>query len=142
MYLQSLDISVFSTFKKHYTDAAEEYLERNGPRNKIKLTASQSRILCTRLTMTAWQRTMKSVDFNVEFKHLGYTWVDNSPVSPRTLPGYTFDPTTIDCPLLQIDEEDGEEMQIEKRAKLAKDHNKRMSTQQNKQTTLNHFCKQ
>ena len=41
MYLQSLDISVFSTFKKHYTDAAEEYLERNGPRNKIKLTASQ-----------------------------------------------------------------------------------------------------
>ncbi|CAF4165065.1 unnamed protein product [Rotaria magnacalcarata] len=35
MYLQSLDISVFSTFKKHYTDAAEEYLERNGHRNKI-----------------------------------------------------------------------------------------------------------
>ncbi|CAM4989709.1 unnamed protein product [Rotaria socialis] len=49
MYLQALDISIFSTFKNHYTDAAEEYIEQNGPRNKIKLTALQSRILCTRL---------------------------------------------------------------------------------------------
>ncbi|CAF5167542.1 unnamed protein product, partial [Rotaria magnacalcarata] len=40
-----------------------------------------------------------------------------------------------------VDEEDDEETQIEKRAKLAEDYNKRMSTQQNKQTALSHFWK-
>ncbi len=72
MYLQSLDISIFSIFKNHYTDAAEEYLEQNGPRNKIKLSASQSRILCTRLTRTAWKRTITTINFKEEFKHIGY----------------------------------------------------------------------
>ncbi len=109
MYLQSLDISIFSIFKNHYTDAAEEYLEQNGPRNKIKLWASQSRILCTRLTMTAWKRTINTINFKEEFKHIGYIWNDNSSISPRTLPGYTFDPSTINLPLLQINEGDDEE---------------------------------
>jgi hypothetical protein len=143
MYLQSLDVSVFSTFKNHYTDAAEEYLEKNGPRSKIKLSASQSRILCTRLTITAWKRTITNVNFKQEFKNIGYIWMDNSPVSPRTLPGYTFDPHTIDYPLLQVDEEDEEEEEkrIETQAKLAQDQNKRISNQTNKQKTLAHFWK-
>jgi hypothetical protein len=112
MYLQSLDISVFSTFKNHYTDAAEEYIEKNGLRSKIKLYASQSRILCTRLTMTAWKRTIATINFKEEFKNIGYIWMDNSLVSPRTLPGYTFDPSTIDYPLLQIDDEHDDELKI------------------------------
>jgi hypothetical protein len=143
MYLQSLDISIFSTFKKHYTDAADEYLEKNGPRSKIKITAAQSRILCTRLTITAWRRTMTSINFKEEFKNIGYTWVDDSCVSPRTLPGYSFDPTTVDFPSSQIDEEDDdeEERQIEIQAKLAENHDKRLSNQNNKQTTLAHFWK-
>ncbi|CAF4111235.1 unnamed protein product, partial [Rotaria magnacalcarata] len=127
---------------KHYTDAAEECIEHNGPRSKIKLTASQSRILCTRLTSTAWQRTIKSVNFYEEFKHIGYTWMSNSPISPRTLPGYTFDPATIDLPLLQIDEDnDNEDRQIEIQAKLAEDNNKGIFTQKNTQTKLSHFWK-
>ncbi|CAF2094931.1 unnamed protein product [Rotaria magnacalcarata] len=140
MYLQSLDISIFSVFKKHYTDAAEEYLEKNGPRSKLKLTASQSRILCTRLTMVAWRRTVKSVNFKEEFKNIGYIWTDNSPVSPRTLPGYTFDPTTIDCPSIEINEEE-EEQEIEMQAKIAENQNKNISNQKNKQATLSHFWK-
>ncbi|CAF1455168.1 unnamed protein product [Rotaria sp. Silwood1] len=50
MYLQVLDVSVFSVFKNHYDAVVEEYIDHNGPRSKIKLTASQSRILCTRFT--------------------------------------------------------------------------------------------
>ena len=50
MYVQILDVSVFSVFKNHYDDVVEEYIDQNGPRSKIKLTASQSRILYTRFT--------------------------------------------------------------------------------------------
>ena len=142
MYLQSLDISIFSTFKNHYTDAAEEYIEQYGPRNKIKLTASQSRILCTRLTMTAWQRTQVSINFKEEFKNIGYIWTDNTPISPRTLSNYTFDPATIDFPLLHVDEsedDDEEQQQIATQAKLAEDQDKELSNQKNKQLKLTHF---
>ncbi len=52
-YLQILDNLVFSTFKAHYFDAAEQFIEKNGPRNQLKLTASQSRIICTHLTWEA-----------------------------------------------------------------------------------------
>ncbi|CAF4642405.1 unnamed protein product, partial [Didymodactylos carnosus] len=55
-YIQLLDVYVFSVFKNHYYDCAEEYLELNGPRAKLKLTSSQKRILCTRLTASAWNR--------------------------------------------------------------------------------------
>ena len=54
MYVQALDVFAFSVFKKHYDDVAEEFIEKNGPRGQLKLTASQSRILCTRLTWSAW----------------------------------------------------------------------------------------
>ena len=96
MYLQVLDISIFSVFKKHYNDAAEEYLDLNAPRSKIELTKSQSRILCTRLTITAWRRTITKVNFKEEFKRIGCIWKDESPVSPRTVSEYKFDSTTVD----------------------------------------------
>ena len=34
MYLQALDVDIFSTFKHHYSEGADEFLEKNGPRNK------------------------------------------------------------------------------------------------------------
>ncbi|CAF1588540.1 unnamed protein product, partial [Didymodactylos carnosus] len=39
-YIQLLDTHVFSAFKNHYYDCAEEFLELNGPRLKLKLSAS------------------------------------------------------------------------------------------------------
>ncbi|CAF2518149.1 unnamed protein product [Rotaria sp. Silwood2] len=32
MYVQVLDVSVFSVFKNHYDDVVEEYVDHNGPR--------------------------------------------------------------------------------------------------------------
>jgi hypothetical protein len=112
MYVQALDVFVFSVFKKHYDDVAEEYIEQNGPRGKLKLTASQSRILCTRLTWSAWLRTLKNIDFEKYFQDLGYIWVDDSSVSPRTMPGYTFDPRSVDYPSSTNDND--EENRIDK----------------------------
>lgn len=97
MYAQILDVSFFSVFKNHYDDVVEEYIDQHGPRSRIKLSASMSRILCTRFTWCAWLRTLKSVDVSKAFRELGYTWIDDSPVSIRTMPGYTFDPTSVDC---------------------------------------------
>lgn len=144
MYLQSLDISIFSTFKNHYTDVAEEYIEQHGSRRKIKLTASQSRILCTQFTMMAWERTKASFNFKEEFENIGYIWTNNKPVSPRTLPNYTFDPSTIDSPLLQLDESDEdnvEQQRIAMQAKLAEDQDKESSNQNKKQSKLTDFWK-
>ncbi|CAF3334647.1 unnamed protein product, partial [Rotaria sp. Silwood2] len=73
MYIQALDAYVFSIFKNHYYDCSEEYIEKAGGRSKIKLTASQSRILCTRLTLAAWNRTLDSIDFKKSFREIGYT---------------------------------------------------------------------
>ncbi|CAF1046128.1 unnamed protein product [Didymodactylos carnosus] len=58
MYVQMLDIYVFSTLKNHYYDAAEEYIEMNAPRASIKLTANQQRILCTRPNLMYTSATM------------------------------------------------------------------------------------
>ena len=44
---------------------------------------------------SAWARTVKNFDFNRAFMDIGYTWIDDSPISPRTLPGFSFDPTTV-----------------------------------------------
>ena len=90
--MQLLDTLVFSNFKSHYFDAAEEFLEANGPRSQLKLSASQSRIICTRLTWEAWIRTLNSLEIKQGFTDIGYIWTDNSIVSPRTLPGYSYDP--------------------------------------------------
>lgn len=94
-YVQVLDVFVFNVFKAHYYDAAEEWIEVNGPRSSIKLTSSQQRILCTRLTSTAWKRTLKSVNFSQSFRNLGYTWSDNSVVKIKSLPGYSFNPESL-----------------------------------------------
>ena len=48
-----------TTMYHQVIDAAEEWLDVNGPRNKVKLISSQSRILCTRLAKSAWYRTLK-----------------------------------------------------------------------------------
>ena len=50
MYIQVLDVYVLFIFKNRYYDCSEEHIEKVGDRSKIKLTAFQSRILCTRLT--------------------------------------------------------------------------------------------
>ena len=138
MYVQALDVFVFSVFKQHYDDVADEFIEKNGPRGKLKLTASQSRILCTRLTWSAWLRTLKSIDFEKSFQDLGYVWVDNSVVSPRTMPGYTFDPVSDDCPISTPDDE--EENRIDKVAtEIAEQQKTLLSTK--KQLTLTNMWK-
>ena len=140
MYLQVLDVSVFSVFKQHYYDVAEEWLDANGPRNKVKLSASQSRILCTRLTRSAWLRTLKSVDLKKAFQDIGYTWNDASPIYLRTLPGFCFDPSTVDLTVtssLQNDDEDKIERDAEE-AKRQSEAQMRIHTQV-KQSTLRDF---
>ena len=111
-----LDVYVFSSFKNHYYDCAEEYLEKNGPRSKVKLTSSQKRILCTRLTAAAWSRTLKSINFPNAFRSLGYTWVDNSIIQPSHMQWYCFDPNSITSNERDIEEQDHDlehEVQIE-----------------------------
>ena len=141
-YIRSLDISIFSTIKKQYTDVAEEYLEQYGSWIKIKLTSLQLS-LCTRLTVTVWWRKMVSVDFKDRFEHIGYIWTKSLLVSSRILLGYTFDRITIGIPSIQIDREDNEEeaRQIKTQAKLVEDRNKNLFDQKNKQATLVYFWK-
>ena len=62
MHLQILDINVVSFFKQHYCDVVENWLEANGPRSKVKLSTSESRVLSTRLTKSTWFRTLSSVE--------------------------------------------------------------------------------
>jgi hypothetical protein len=52
MYVQLFIVNAFGVFKNHYYDVAEEQLEANDPRSKVKLSF-QSRILCTRFTKSA-----------------------------------------------------------------------------------------
>ena len=140
MYLQVLDVSVFSVFKQHYYDVAEEWIDANGPRNTIKLSASQSRILCTRLTKSAWLRTLKSVDMKKAFDDIGYTWKDSSPTYLRTLPGFCFDPSIVDLTVASPSQNKDED-KIGREAEEAKrksDAQKRMKTQA-KQSTLRDF---
>ena len=40
-------------------------------------------------------RTTQSADFERAFLDIGYTWVDDFPISLRTLPGFIFDPTRV-----------------------------------------------
>ncbi|CAF4650088.1 unnamed protein product [Rotaria sp. Silwood2] len=109
IYVQILDVSIFSVFKNHYNDVLEEYIEKNASKSKIRLTASQSRILCTRFTWSAWIRTLKRIDFLKTFHNIGYIWTDNSLASLRSMPGYTFDPTSVECLSLMDDNYDNEE---------------------------------
>jgi hypothetical protein len=60
-----------------------DYIDYHGSRSKIKLSAKQQRILCTRLISTAWIRTQKSVDFERAFRDAPVT-VHRSPVHRST----------------------------------------------------------
>ena len=108
-YLQLLDTSGLSVFKSHYQAAADEFIDQQGPRHRLKLSAKQQRILCTRLISTAWARTVQSVDFERAFMNIGYIWVDDSPISPRTLPGFVFDPKTVLSDTVIIEENDDDD---------------------------------
>ena len=142
MYLQVLDVTVFSVFKKHYYNVAEEWLDLKGPRSKVKLFCSQSRILCTRLTKSAWSRTLKSIDFKMAFRDIGYTWQDNSPIYSRALVGFCFDPSStgllLDSSLGNADEE-----KIERDAEAANKENGALVNWKNrgKQTKLGEYWK-
>ncbi|CAF4629448.1 unnamed protein product [Rotaria sp. Silwood2] len=92
-----------------YVQILDEYIEKNASKSKIRLTASQSRIICTRFTWSAWIRTLKSIDFLKAFHNIGYIWTDNSLASLRSMPGYTFDPTSVECLPLMDDNYDNEE---------------------------------
>ena len=140
MYLQVLDVNVFSVFKQHYCDVAEEWLEVNGPRSKVKLSSSQSRVLCTRLTKSAWLRTLVSVDFRSAFRDIGYIWTDDAPVYPRALAGFCFDPSTLnDFSSAEVNNDD--ESRIEREAKTAREEiNKQMDNMNRmKQSNLKQF---
>jgi hypothetical protein len=140
MYVQVLDVFVFSVFKHHYYECAEEFIEKNGPRSKIKLSASQSRILCTRLTSSAWKRTLSSIDMKRAFIDVGYIWTDNSLVQPRSLPGYSFDPVTIDYPSTnaQLDEDNIIEAEANK---AEQQHLAALNKQNNKQLKISEMWK-
>jgi hypothetical protein len=124
-YLQILDTHVFSTFKQHYFNAAEEFIDKNGSRSRLKLSASQSRIICTHLTWEAWKRTLMSIDLKKGFMEMGYIWSDLSIVTPRTLPGYVYDPNEV--AEIQINHEnDDMENLIEKEAASANEQHTQM----------------
>ena len=71
----------------------------------MKLTSSQKRILCTRLTASAWDRTLKSIDFRTAFRSLGYTWTDNSIIQPSHIKWYKFDPNSIKFTEEEVDDQ-------------------------------------
>jgi len=135
MYIQSLDVHVFSIFKHHHYECAEEWLEENGGRSKVKLTAAQSRVLCTRLVSSAWSRTLKSINPMASFLELGYVWKDNSLVRPPSLPGYCFDPTDIDHFIIK-DHHIDETQRIEEEAQKATQQQNRNPDINIKQKTL------
>ena len=82
---------------------------------------------------SARSRTLKSIDPLASFLELGYVWKDNSPVRPLSLPGYCFDPTTVDYSTNK-DPNAADDQRIEEEARKAKEqhtHNLGKSTKQN-----------
>ncbi|CAF3411852.1 unnamed protein product [Rotaria socialis] len=127
-YIQILDVYVFSAFKNHYYDFAEEFLELNGPRSKLKLTSSQKRVLCTRLTSSAWARTLKSINFQSAFRSLGYTWTNNSIIQPSHIKWYKFDPNAIESIEIENDSQNNDlEKQQETTSSIMKTQHKQLT---------------
>ncbi|CAF0891787.1 unnamed protein product [Adineta steineri] len=122
--------------KLFITDSSSTHLNDE----TLRLLPSQSRILCTRLTSSAWKRTLTSIDMKRAFINLGYTWSDNSPVQPRNLPGYSFDPDTIDYPSTnaQIDEDTIIEAEANK---AHQQHLEKLNKQINKQLKISEMWK-
>lgn len=86
--------------------------------------ASQSRITCTRLTWEAWRRTLKSIDLKKGFREIGYTWASDSIVTPRTLPGYIYNPDRDED--VRSDDDDNHRNRIANDATLASQENTQM----------------
>ena len=142
VYLQALDVSVFSVFKQHYYDVAEEWLDINGPRNKVKLSSAQSRILCTRLTKSVWLRTLSSIDLKAAFYDIGYTWFGESPIYPRALSGFCFDPSSLNqCFSTDISDENNNRIQREANAAREEITKKISDSSRMTQTNLKQFWK-
>ena len=141
MFIQVLDVSAFPIFKKYHDDVVEEYIDQNGLRSKIKLTVSESRVLCTRFIWSSWVRTLKSVDLTKAFRDIGYIWTDNSPISLRSLPGYVFDPTSIDCLSLMNDDYDKVDRIDTVADEAAEQQRTQVKSPQKKQLTLSNMWK-
>ncbi len=67
---------------------------------------------------------------------IGYTWVDESPISIRTLPGFIFDPSTVTFPTIDVDDEEKEESNESTMVELNVVNNKKL-----KQLSLDQFMK-
>ncbi|CAF2641010.1 unnamed protein product [Rotaria sp. Silwood2] len=81
--------------------------------SKLKLSTSQKCILCTRLTASAWARTLKSINFSKALRSLGYTWVDNSIVQTSHIQWYKFDPNSMTSKEPELDDHDQNSQQQE-----------------------------
>jgi hypothetical protein len=79
------------------------------------------------LTWEAWERTFKSIDLNKGFTDIGYTWKDNAMVSPRTLPGYVYDPNEESSLELDGDDDENAQNQIANDTNLANQEHTRMA---------------
>ncbi|CAF4366080.1 unnamed protein product [Rotaria sp. Silwood2] len=79
----------------------------------MKLSTSQKCILCTRLTASAWARTLKSINFSKAFRSLGYTWGDNSIVQTSHIQWYKFDPNSMTSKEPELDDHDQNSQQQE-----------------------------
>ena len=121
MYIQSLDVHVLSTFQHHSDECAEEFIEKQEGQSGVKLTASQPYVICTRLVAAAWTRTLESVDMMKSFLARSYVWNGNSSACPRTLPGYKFDPISIDVLNNTIDLITTDEKKIDSDVQTAKE---------------------
>ena len=52
---------------------------------------------------------MKIIDLAKSFQDFGYKSVDDSMASPRTLPSFSFDPTSVDYPISTSGKNDDDE---------------------------------
>ena len=108
----------------------------------MKLSSAQSRILCTRLTKSAWLRTLPSIDLKAAFHDIGYTWFDESPIYPRALSGFCFDPSSLSqCFSTDISDENNNRIQREANAAREETPKKISDSSRMIQTNLKPFWK-
>ncbi|CAF4839348.1 unnamed protein product, partial [Rotaria socialis] len=80
------------------------------------------------------------------FFDIGYTWIDESPVSIRTLQGFLFDPSTVTSSITDVDDREEQEECREKKKMVEenKKHSHLSSMKNNsklKQLSLDQFIK-
>ena len=59
--------------------------------------------------LDSWLQTLKCIDFEKSFQDLDYVWVDDSVVSPRTMPSFSVAPISVDYPISISGNNDEEE---------------------------------